>query len=140
MIHGVAAGALGTVAMDGTLYWRYRRGGGDVAFPAWESSAGLESWGDAPAPALAAKRFLDRVLKREVPPRYARSLNNATHWGFGLATGAGYGLLAGSRRKPKVWLGPRSVPPSGPGDTSSSRHSAYTSRSGSTTSRRFGMT
>jgi hypothetical protein len=106
MIHGVAAGALGTVAMDVTLYWRYRRGGGDVAFPAWESSAGLESWGDAPAPALVAKRFLDRVLKREVPPRYARLLNNATHWGFGLATGAGYGLLVDSRRKPKVWFGP----------------------------------
>lgn len=106
MIHGVAAGALGTVAMDVTLYWRYRRGGGDVAFPAWESSAGLESWSDAPAPALVAKRFLDRVLKREVPPRYARLLNNATHWGFGLATGAGYGLLVGSRRKPKVWFGP----------------------------------
>jgi len=45
--------------MDGTLYWRYRRGGRDVALPAWESSAGLESWGDAPAPALVAKQFLD---------------------------------------------------------------------------------
>ena len=31
-------------------------------------------------------------------------LNNATHWGFGLAAGAGYGLLLGSR-KPKVWFG-----------------------------------
>jgi uncharacterized membrane protein YagU involved in acid resistance len=29
----------------------------------------------------------------------------ATHWGFGLATGAGYGLLLGSGRKPKVWYG-----------------------------------
>ena len=33
-------------------------------------------------------------------------LNNATHWGFGLAAGAGYGLLLGSRRKPKVRYGP----------------------------------
>ena len=32
------------------------------------------------------------MLKREVSPRYARLLNNATHWGFGLAAGAGYGL------------------------------------------------
>ena len=33
-------------------------------------------------------------------------LNNATHWGFGLATGASYGLLLGSRRKPNVRYGP----------------------------------
>ena len=39
-------------------------------------------------------------------PRYARLLNNATHWGFGLATGAGYGLLLGPRRQPKLWYGP----------------------------------
>jgi uncharacterized membrane protein YagU involved in acid resistance len=45
-------------------------------------------------------------LGHEVPARYARLLNNATHWGFGLANGAGYGLLIGSRRKPKVWFGP----------------------------------
>jgi uncharacterized membrane protein YagU involved in acid resistance len=32
-------------------------------------------------------------------------LNNATHWGFGLATGAGFGFLLGSRRRPKVWYG-----------------------------------
>jgi uncharacterized membrane protein YagU involved in acid resistance len=33
-----------------------------------------------------------------------RSLNNLTHWGFGLATGAGYGLLIGSRPS-RVWYG-----------------------------------
>ena len=91
--------------MDAALYRRYRHEGGDVAFPAWESSEGLVSWDDAPAPALVAKQFLERVLKHEVPPKYARPLNNATHWGFGLATGAGYGLLLGSRRS-KVWFGP----------------------------------
>jgi uncharacterized membrane protein YagU involved in acid resistance len=52
-----------------------------------------------------AKRGLEGVLKREIPPRYARFLNNATHWGFGLATGAGFGFLLGSRRRPKVWYG-----------------------------------
>ena len=45
------------------------------------------------------------MLKHEITPRYARFLNNVTHWGFGLATGAGYGLLLGSWRKPKVWYG-----------------------------------
>jgi uncharacterized membrane protein YagU involved in acid resistance len=34
-----------------------------------------------------------------------RVLNNATHWGFGLAAGAGYGLLLRSGPTPKVWYG-----------------------------------
>jgi hypothetical protein len=102
ILRGAAAGALGTFAMDALLYRRYRRGGGGDAFPAWESSAGLESWDGAPAPALVAKRLLEGVSKHELAPKYARLLNNATHWGFGIANGAAYGLLAGSRRTPKV--------------------------------------
>jgi hypothetical protein len=105
IVRGAAASALGTLAMDALLYRRYRRGGGNAAFPGWESSEGLEGWDDAPAPALVAKQLLERVLGHELSPRYARLLNNATHWGFGLANGAGYGLLVGSRRKPRVWYG-----------------------------------
>jgi hypothetical protein len=105
-IRGAVASVPGTLAMDATLYRRYRRDGGDAAFPGWESSEGLVSWENAPAPALVAKQLLEGVLKHELSPRYARLLNNATHWGFGLATGAGYGLLLGSRRKPKLWYGP----------------------------------
>jgi hypothetical protein len=104
IVRGVGASALGTLAMDASLYRRFRHDGGNAAFPGWESSEGLRSWNDAPAPALVAKHLLDRVLGHEVSPRYARSLNNATHWGFGLASGAGYGLL-GARRRPKVWFG-----------------------------------
>ena len=48
---------------------------------------------------------VERVTKREVPPRYVRTLNNLTHWGFGLTTGAGYGLLVASRKR-SVWYGP----------------------------------
>jgi hypothetical protein len=102
---GVAASALGTLAMDASLYRRYRHNGGDAAFAGWESSDGLMSWDDAPGPALVGKLVLERVLQHEVSPRYARLLNNVTHWGYGLAAGAGYGLLAGSRRRPAVWLG-----------------------------------
>ena len=104
-IRGAAASAPGTLAMDATLYRRYRHDGGNAAFPGWESSEGLVSWEDAPGPALVAKRLLEGVLKHEISPRYARFLNNATHWGFGLAAGAGYGLLFGSRRRPKVRYG-----------------------------------
>jgi hypothetical protein len=104
IVRGVGASALGTLAMDASLYRRYRHDGGNTGFPSWETSEGLTSWTDAPAPALVAKHLLDRVLGHEVSPRYARSLNNATHWGFGLANGAGYGLL-GARRRPKLWFG-----------------------------------
>lgn len=104
MVRGVEAAADGTLAMDTLLYRRYRRGGGQSPFLAWESSGSVQTWDDAPAPALVAKKFLERVLKRDVPPRYARTLNNLTHWGFGLAAGAGYGLLVGSHRS-KVWYG-----------------------------------
>jgi hypothetical protein len=104
MIRGVCASATGTSAMDAFLYRRYRRGGGRSSFLAWESSEGVNSWERAPAPALLAKRVLERVTKREVPARYVRTLNNATHWGYGLAAGAGYGLIAGSRR-PSLWYG-----------------------------------
>ena len=105
IIRGVAAGAVGTLALDAWVYLGYRRGGGDAAFPAWETSAGLDSWENAPAPALVAKKLLEVVLGHEVPARYARALNDATHWGFGVANGGLYGLLVGSRGKPKVWHG-----------------------------------
>jgi hypothetical protein len=105
IIRGAGASAVGTFAMDATLYRRFRYGGGDTAFPEWESSQGLESWENAPGPALVAKKLLERVLDRDVPPRYARLLNNLTHWGYGLAAGAGYGLLAGSRGRAAVWSG-----------------------------------
>jgi uncharacterized membrane protein YagU involved in acid resistance len=104
-VRGVAASAPGTLAMDTSLYRRYRHDGGSVPYPARESSEGLLRRENAPGPAQVAKRLLEGVLKHEVPPRYARLLNNATHWGFGLAGGAGYGLLLGSRRTPKAWYG-----------------------------------
>ena len=96
IIRGVAAGVVGTLALDAWVYLGYRRGGGDDAFPAWETSAGLDSWENAPAPALVAKKVLEVMLGHEVPPRYARALNDATHWGFGVANGGLYGLLVGS--------------------------------------------
>lgn len=105
ILRGAAASAVGTAVMDASIYGRYRREGGTEPWPAWESSQGLGNWDHAPAPARVAKRFLERVLGREVPPRYARALNNATHWGFGMAAGAAYGLLV-QDKKSKLWYGP----------------------------------
>ena len=105
VVRGITASALGTLAMDMVLYRRYKRGGGDEGFGAWESSAGLESWENAPGPAKVGKRFAEAVLRRDLPPRYARSVNNVTHWAYGLLAGAEYGILAGSARSPKLRYG-----------------------------------
>ena len=104
IVRGTVAGALGMLAMDAWLYRGYRQRNGTGAFFDWESSAGLDSWESAPAPALVAKRLLEATLGREISPRHGRLLNNATHWGFGLANGAAYGLF-GSRNTPNPWAG-----------------------------------
>jgi hypothetical protein len=93
---GVAASAIGTLAMDAVLYRRYRRGGGSSAFRSWETSAGLDNWDDAPAPAKVGKQMIEAVTRRDLSPRHARLVNNVTHWGYGLFAGAQYGLLTGS--------------------------------------------
>jgi hypothetical protein len=69
---GVAASAVGTLAMHALLYRRYRREGGDSGFRAWETSAGLQSWDDAPAPPKAGKRLAEAVLRRDLSPRRGR--------------------------------------------------------------------
>lgn len=106
LLRGAGASAVGTLAMDALLYRRYRNGGGEARFAGWESSDGLASWEDAPAPALVAKQLLEGVLNNEVSPRYARFLNNATHWGYGLSTGGAYGLLVGPRATRRLSFGP----------------------------------
>jgi hypothetical protein len=90
--------------MDAFLYRRYRKEGGTGGFTAWESSAGVETWEDAPAPARVAKRLIETALRRDLSPRHARALNNLTHWAYGAAAGAPYGL-ATRRRKSKLRYG-----------------------------------
>jgi hypothetical protein len=102
---GVVAGAVGTAAMDALLFTRYRRAGGDSAFEAWESSAGLDSWDQAPAPAQVGKRLVEGLFQRELPPERSRLVNNVTHWGYGLLGGIQYGLVAGSVKAPRVRYG-----------------------------------
>src|SRR4051794_22409731 len=89
--------------MDLFLYRRYRREGGQSGFGAWESSAGLAGWDDAPAPAKVGKRMLEAVTRRELSPRWARLVNNATHWGYGISAGAPFGLFAA--RSPRLRYG-----------------------------------
>jgi hypothetical protein len=99
VLRGIAAGAVGTVAMDLVWYARYRRGGGEDSFVDWEFSAHTKSWEDASAPAQVGKRVLEGFLQREIPDAAAAMTNDAVHWATGLQWGALYGLVAGSAAK-----------------------------------------
>lgn len=106
MARGAVAGAAATLAMDAFLYRRFRKGGGAQRFLGWESSAGIETWEAAPAPARAAKRLLEGATRREIPEQHVRALNNATHWAYGIFAGMQYGAVVGGQRWPKLRYGP----------------------------------
>jgi hypothetical protein len=105
VVRGLVAGAAGTAAMDLYLFARYRQGGGTSRFPEWELSSGLKDWDDAPAPAHVGKRLVEGLLDVELPARRAPLVNNLTHWGFGMFSGAGYGLVAGSLPRAPIGYG-----------------------------------
>jgi hypothetical protein len=102
---GLAAGGLGTAAMDALLFVRYRRGGGWSRFSAWESSAGIADWEQAPAPAQVGRRLVDGLFQTQLPARRARLVNNVTHWAYGILGGAQYGVVAGSLPRRHVLYG-----------------------------------
>lgn len=94
---GLAAGVVGTVCMtvlQEIMANRHRRALAEVM-----TSRAVESgdpWKNAPAPALLAKRVIEGVFQREVPPERISFFTNAVHWGFGTAMGAAYGLVQGT--------------------------------------------
>jgi hypothetical protein len=106
IVRGLVAGAVGTLAMDTLLYLRYRRGGGKSEFPGWEFSADVKSWDQAPAPAQVGKRMFEGLFRKQLPDDRAALVNNVMHWGYGIANGAAYGIVAGSAPKPRTWFGP----------------------------------
>ena len=71
LVRGLAAAALGTLAMDVWLYARYRRNDGKSGFRRWEFSADLLSWDQAPAPAQVGKRLYEGLFQRELPDHRA---------------------------------------------------------------------
>jgi hypothetical protein len=106
LTRGVVAGAAGTAAMDLVMYRRYRREGGAQGLVEWEFSAGLEDWDGAAAPAQVGRRVVEGLFQVELAPRWARLTNNVMHWGYGLAWGVQYGLVAGSSRSRRRGYGP----------------------------------
>jgi hypothetical protein len=99
---GLVAGAVGTAAMDLVQYVRYRLGGGQERLLAWEFSAGLKDWEQAPAPAQLGKRIVEGVFQRQLPPERAALTNNLVHWGYGIAWGGLFGLVEGSLRSQRI--------------------------------------
>ena len=102
LLTGLVAGAVGTAAMDLVQFARYRHGGGNDRLLAWEFSAALKDWEQAPAPAQIGRRVVEGVFQRQLPPQRAALVNNLMHWGYGIAWGGLFGLVAGSLRAPKV--------------------------------------
>jgi hypothetical protein len=100
LARGLLAGAAGTAAMDAVWYARYRRGGGTSSFREWETAAGPDSWESAPAPAQVGRRVVEGLLQRQLRPEAARLMTNLVHWGYGIARGAAYGIVAASTRRP----------------------------------------
>jgi hypothetical protein len=98
------AGAVGTVCLDAVQYVRYRRGGGKDNPLSWEF-APVETWEKAPAPGQVAKRVLEGFTGRQLPDRWAFLTSTVMHWGYGTSAAVGYGLLAGSLRRPHALYG-----------------------------------
>jgi hypothetical protein len=102
---GVLAGVVGTVCLDAVQYVRYRRKGGQDSPLAWEF-APVESWDKAPDPGQVAKRVIEGFTGRELPDRWAFLTSTVMHWAYGSSAAAGYGILAGSLRRPLPLYGP----------------------------------
>jgi uncharacterized membrane protein YagU involved in acid resistance len=92
---GLLAGVVGTAVMDAVLYARYRRAGGKDAIATWEFPP-TENWEQASDPGQVARRLIEGFTQRPLPDRWARPATIAAHWAFGSASGAAYGVVAGS--------------------------------------------
>ena len=103
---GLAASAVGTLAMDLVWFARYRAKGGTDRFPGWEFSSTVTDWDTAPAPAHVGKRLVEGLFQCELPASRAGLMNNVMHWGYGMvAGGVPYGIVAGSLAAPRTRYG-----------------------------------
>jgi hypothetical protein len=91
--------------MDLLWFYRYKRGGGDSGFLAWEFSVGLDDWSKASAPAQVGKRLFEALFHRELGSQWAALTNNVMHWSYGVGWGGLYGLLASSADRPRIRWG-----------------------------------
>ncbi len=95
LVRGFAGGV---ACFDTVQFLPYRLGGGDARAVDWELSRGL-TWADAPAPAQVGRRDVEGNFRIELPDRRASLAYNLVHWGYGIAWGGLFGLVAGSIAK-----------------------------------------
>ena len=92
LVAGMAAGAVGTLAMDLVWYRRYRKSGGEDGFADWEFATSTRSFDEAPAPGKAGKAIAD-VTGVSLPAEAAGVTTNVMHWLTGVGYGVAHGLL-----------------------------------------------
>lgn len=101
---GLLAGAVGTACIDSVRYLTYQRGGGQDAPLAWEF-APVDGWAQAPDPGQVTKRVVEGFTRKQIPDRWAWLTSTVAHWAYGSVMAAGYGIVAGSLRRPRPLYG-----------------------------------
>jgi hypothetical protein len=93
LTRGIAAGVAGTGAMTA---WQDLSARLKHAMPMDVDERFRDEepdpWAKAPAPAQLAKRMIEAVTGRPVPPSQIHLLTNVVHWGYGTALGTVYAL------------------------------------------------
>ena len=101
---GLLAGAVGTVAWNTVNTWDTAGRAVRKSPLAWEF-APVETWETAPDPGQVAKRVIEGFTQRKLPDRWAWLTSTVAHWAYGSSAAAGYGILAGSLRRPHALYG-----------------------------------
>jgi uncharacterized membrane protein YagU involved in acid resistance len=65
----------------------------------------VATWEQAPAPAQVGRRLFEGLFEHKLPDRCAALVNNITHWGYGITSGALYGVVVGSLQRPRARYG-----------------------------------
>ena len=95
---GIAAGIVGTgfMTLAQTLPAKLQSSDGGSQDEQSDQQQGQQDpWEQASAPAKVAKRISEGVFHHEVSPQHIPLLTHATHWGYGTAWGAVYGITQG---------------------------------------------
>src|SRR5690349_21818259 len=103
---GLLAGAIGTLAMDGLWYLRYKRGGGESDFLKWELASAPANWNDASAPANVGKLLYETTTRAALPESAISATTNVMHWSYGSQWGVVLAVAVGSGRQLRIWQAP----------------------------------
>jgi hypothetical protein len=101
---GVGAGIAGTAVMTAWQELSAKLQEPEES-PGKEEEQPQDPWEQASAPAKVARRMIEGVFQRDVPAEWIPALTHGTHWGYGTAWGAAFGLIQGTRRENPVRAG-----------------------------------